>query len=792
MKSYIVFLSRHKLFTTIQAIGLIISIAFIILIGNYVWQQYSLAYSNPYSDRIYAVGTLELPSLSSDDKYEFDSKLPSLESSARYGSPDFYLKIDNEYVKFSSIQTDKELFAMFPEIELTSGNLNNIREESILISEEMANKYFPDREAVGENLSMSSGNFEKKYVVEGVFRINQRGMIKPVDVIQFYSDESVATDEPKFNNIGSVITFLKVSSGTDREDLLKDVIKIDRPNYDEYFVKDFALYSLPELYFTENAWNLKNGNKTLLKIMSGVVILLLISSIINYINLSLSLVGQRAKDVATRRLHGASKTSIILGSIRESLIFVTICSCIGLGLAYIFRAPIDNLLFQTLIYSEDSQWRFVHLTITWNVASVFIFIGFILLLGVLSGFMPAIYSSGFKPIDIVRGNFRVRNRMVFGKIFIVIQNVISVLLISLSIVMESQLNHLYHRPLFAQKDNVYFLRADFRKYKWALPLINSLEGIPEVRRIGYGESYPGRIANAQKFYKDKDKNPEESVNLYFLEGDKNYFDIMNLDVLQGDKDPQGNNLIYLSESAYNFFDLTGENLVSFLQVYKDRTGYDFNFEGSYRDIPTEIATTEQINPYSTFLIRTDSIIYGNCLLIEVNSESKEVEGKIMDAYNNYRQEFWRYYEEPYSNGFISELEKQNLSKIKSTMVLLEIFMGISVLLSLLGLIAMSTYYANENTKGIAIRKVLGSDVKGEIWRNTRIYMILVVIAISVAVPLSVVISKEYLSRYAYRIENYWWIFIVASVGSLLVAFLSVYWQISRSAHVNPATELKKE
>ena len=119
-------------------------------------------------------------------------------------------------------------------------------------------------------------------------------------------------------------------------------------------------------------------------------------------------------------------------------------------------------------------------------------------------------------------------------------------------------------------------------------------------------------------------------------------------------------------------------------------------------------------------------------------------------------------------------------------------MGLSVMMSLLGLIAISTYYANENTKEIAIRKVLGSDVKGEIWRNIRLYMILVLIAIAFAIPVAIVISREYLSRFAYRIENYWWIFIVAAIGSLLTAFLSVYWQISRSAHVNPAKELKKE
>jgi hypothetical protein len=105
---------------------------------------------------------------------------------------------------------------------------------------------------------------------------------------------------------------------------------------------------------------------------------------------------------------------------------------------------------------------------------------------------------------------------------------------------------------------------------------------------------------------------------------------------------------------------------------------------------------------------------------------------------------------------------------------------------------MSTYFADENTKQIAVRKVFGSDVTRETWRNVRSYMILVGVACLVGIPVAVWMAGRYLSRYAYRIDGYWWIFVLAAVIAVAIAFGSVLWQTLKAAKTNPATELKKE
>ena len=124
--------------------------------------------------------------------------------------------------------------------------------------------------------------------------------------------------------------------------------------------------------------------------------------------------------------------------------------------------------------------------------------------------------------------------------------------------------------------------------------------------------------------------------------------------------------------------------------------------------------------------------------------------------------------------------------------MMEFFMLLSILVSLLGLVAMSTYYADEKARDIAVRKVFGGTVETEAWRTIRDYMILVGIACTIGIPIAVYVVQEYLKSFIYRLDGYWWIFVIAVLLSAFMAFLSVFWQTIKAAKTNPATELKKE
>lgn len=782
MRSYFIFLSRHKLYTLIEALGLIISISFIILIGNYVWQQYRLANSNKYVDRVYVVGSDKYASLSMEDRAELEEKLPSLESSTRLSNQDIALNINDVFVTYPMLEVDKEFFEIFPEFEIIEGNKNDFIPRSILISEKFVEKNFPNENPIGKSLGGD-------WIVRGIYRITGQTVLDERDVIWIIDDKENSDSEP-FSSIGSYLTIIKAPEGTNREELEDNVRKIIKPHYQDSFVKDIQLYDLPTLYFNNLTWQLKCGNKEMLSILLAVVILLLISSIINYINLTLAQTGQRAKEMATRQLHGASTTSIILSKIYESLIFISICSVIAIGVAYILKSPISNMLVSLSMDQNQDVWRYEHLEIVWNVGPLAIFVGFILILGVIAGIIPALYSANYRPIDVVKGTFRLKNRMTFSKIFIIFQNILSVLLISLAIVMECQLNHMKNMPLNADSKNIYLLQTFFEDYSDAVPLIDRVSRIPGVKKIGYGTSYPGQIL----MYSSIAVEDEEKISAGFLRGDRDYFDIMNLRILSGEKDPKSSGLLYVSESLANSLGITDEESASkYIGKIAMNGTVAMSYGGIFVDVPNSFAGASEFNYNTVFILANDeNMNYSSVLIIQTEEESKEMEDKIFAAYEEYVNELRGFYLAPWEHGFISDINNRKFISINSTVALLEIFMGISIILSLLGLIAMSTYYANENTKGIAIRKALGSDIVKEIKRNIRLYMIMVSVAVIMAIPISLFISRIYLSRFAYRIENYWWIFVVASVLSILVAFFSVVWQVSKAAHADPATELKKE
>ena len=192
------------------------------------------------------------------------------------------------------------------------------------------------------------------------------------------------------------------------------------------------------------------------------------------------------------------------------------------------------------------------------------------------------------------------------------------------------------------------------------------------------------------------------------------------------------------------------------------------------------------------MTRVEELNYSNSLLIGTTGEDKSYDEAIRNAYREFRLETSGVEEPAWRHGFINDINRSQLLPVRRTLRLVELFAVLAVLISLLGLLAMSTYFADENTKQIAVRKVFGSDVKQETWRTVRSYMLLVGAACLIGIPLAVWAARLYLERFAYRAEGYGWVFALAVVISLAIAFGTVLWQTLKAARTNPAVELKKE
>ena len=790
MKSYLKFLSRNKLYTAIEAVGLVISIAFVILIGNYVWQQYSIAHENPIGDRVYAVGNGQYVALSWWDKAEFDAKIPEAEAVCRVSSRDMVITIGESKVQGIMIQVDPEFFEIFPNYQLLEGNLEEYGLKGhCLISESFARKHFTGS-PIGKQLSME--NYfagEETFTVCGVYKDFSGTMMPPSDILsnpEYDAAYSSGRIHP-FSTIGQYVTLIKVKEGTDREALAKKVEDICKEHYDSNFVKSTPIYTVPELYFNPEQWIFHRGNKSVLQMLLVVVLLLLASAIFNYVNLSLALSGKRAKEMATRRLLGAPQGSIIWKYIGESILFTAVCFALALLLSWALL-PIMNELLLNVTTDTGNTWMYIPVTLGLSAGTVAAYALAIVLIGALAGIAPALFASRFAPIDIVRGTFRRRSKMVFSKVFIVFQNTVSVILIAMAILMEAQLGHMMHRPLNARSEGLYSLGFYARDYSEVEPLVDRLNRIPEVKRVAFGRGFPGQM-NMELGFKAPDGTHHQTQVIACT---PEYFEMLGLKVVKDFGTPRENS-VWMSQSLANEIELSDTTMTYYagrFQVNGINTEY---VGGVFEDIPTSDATASDPTTNSAIIMApAQSILYGNGLMIEVEGDKRTADKAIMEAYAAYSEEKNGTYVEPGQNGYIMDVINRQLLPVKMALRLVELFMVLSVLIALLGLLAMSAYYSGENTKSIAVRKVFGSDVLRETRRTVKDYMVLVGIACIIGIPVSVWMAGKYLSRYTYRIENYWWIFVLAVVLTFAMAFGSVLWQTLKAAKTNPATELKKE
>lgn len=790
MKSYLKFLSRNKLYTAIEAVGLVISIAFVILIGNYVWQQYSIAHENPIGDRVYAVGNDQYVALSWWDKAEFDAKIPEAEAVCRVSSREMVITIGESKVQGIMIQVDPEFFEIFPNYQLLEGNLEEYGLKGhCLISESFARKHFTGS-PIGKQLSME--NYfagEETFTVCGVYKDFSGTMMPPSDILsnpEYDAAYSSGRIHP-FSTIGQYVTLIKVKEGTDREALAKKVEDICKEHYDSNFVKSTPIYTVPELYFNPEQWIFHRGNKSVLQMLLVVVLLLLASAIFNYVNLSLALSGKRAKEMATRRLLGAPQGSIIWKYIGESILFTAVCFALALLLSWALL-PIMNELLLNVTTDTGNTWMYIPVTLGLSAGTVAAYALAIVLIGALAGIAPALFASRFAPIDIVRGTFRRRSKMVFSKVFIVFQNTVSVILIAMAILMEAQLGHMMHRPLNARSEGLYSLGLYARDYSEVEPLVDRLNRIPEVKRVAFGRGFPGQM-NMELGFKAPDGTHHQTQVIACT---PEYFEMLGLKVVKDFGTPRENS-VWMSQSLANEIELSDTTMTYYagrFQVNGINTEY---VGGVFEDIPTSDATASDPTTNSAIIMApAQSILYGNGLMIEVEGDKRTADKAIMEAYAAYSEEKNGTYVEPGQNGYIMDVLNRQLLPVKMALRLVELFMVLSVLIALLGLLAMSAYYSGENTKSIAVRKVFGSDVLRETRRTVKDYMVLVGIACIIGIPVSVWMAGKYLSRYTYRIENYWWIFVLAVVLTFAMAFGSVLWQTLKAAKTNPATELKKE
>jgi len=770
MKSYLKFLSRNKLYTAIETVGLVVSLAFVIIIGSYVWQQYSITRESSDRKDIYTFGTPNCTGLTYAFPDELLARVPEVEAAVRYcGCQTTVAQMGDEYVPVNAVAVEKEFFTMFPHLgRFVEGGPECLDAPSnVIVCETFARQH--DLKS-GQSIRMDG----EEYLIAGIIKDFENTIFKNSDLIVNvrHSANRFAIDKP-YDGYGMTITFAKIVKGTDPQvfyDKLEKVCKEIYPIYGHVgFFERLEMTRFDQLFFNDNGYEFNHGDLKTLKLLALVGLLLLLSAVFNYINLSFALTGKRAKEMATRRLLGAQKGEIVWKYVAESLVFTTARFGLGLLLAYLLAPSVNALL-----NDPDVPIR-VRLSFTYILA----YLAGIFVVGVLNGIIPALFASSVLPIDVVKGTFRRNTKMVFNKVFIVVQSVFAVFLIAMAIVMEAQYRTSLHRPMHCNTQDKYYVLVSGQQSQ--PELFEKLGELSCVKRIGRSVGVPGFVWNMQYSW-----GGEKNFTYWNLQMDTTAFQMLGFEVIKDYKAPLYSSM-WFGERTFAALGFSDDDHVINTPLISGKNESS-QAAGVIRDFPTNCSNMGEETNVVISILREDEVPLPGYLLEIVgdHSEAAKAITKVVGDWCHEQQTFY------FANGFIDDFYRNALKPAKNNMRLLEIFMLLAVLISLLGLLAMSTYYAGENAKDIAVRKVFGGTVKSETWRTVREYMLLVAVACVIGVPMAVWAAQRYLEDFIVRLEHYGWIFLVAVVISLAMAFLSVLWQTLRAAKTNPAEALKKE
>ena len=776
MKSFWNFLKNNKLYGLVNLVGLTVSMAFVLLLAAYVQRQLTTDSFQKNADRTYLIaceGHL-------NTGYWLDKHLknnfPEIEKGCcvanRSDACEF--QIDGATVYGSATCADSNFFDIFS-YELIAGNKSDwhVSADQCMISQKFANTYFADKDPIGRTISIQ---FKDGILLTicGVYSDFGNSIIKTPDVL-------VRGDwMPKFNeshneemdNAAGGVCFVMTYPGADLQARKNDMLDWMKQNWWVYNIgasNDVRMIPLRDVYFLKegnNEWTgaLHLGNRSFVTLLLAMCLLLLAFAVLNYVNMSTALMGFRAKEMATRRLVGAGKSGIFLKIIAESTVVCFISMLLAVVLGELFAPAASQLLnYQVSVFGAVSP------------VNILLVLAFIAVLGFVAGLVPALLIQKTQPIEIVRGTLRRKTKTVYSRIIIVVQNVVSVVMLVAALTMWLQIRHMINADLGYNTKDILVVENGFGTSGELRPAIDKLNATSCVEMVGQGNGIPLEHTNNVTVTIDNG----DFVSFQEIDGDDNYFEILGLRMKQ-DNHSANKEAVWLNEFAFK-------------QIGIDETTTEFTFydqkaqiAGIYYDFKIRPLEAAQSAALISNWGESSDDNYPWTLIIKTTGDHatarQQVEAAFKEVFPDKLFEA-KYMEEIIEDGFRDE---------RRVLSVVFIFTLLSILVSALGLFAMSSYYMQQEIRSVSVKKVFGAEYSGVLRELVLSFMKMVGVAFVLGIPLGWYVMSRWLAGFGHRIDLYWWIFALAGLAVALIAAASVLYQSVKTANTNPAEALKKE
>jgi putative ABC transport system permease protein len=769
---------KQKTYSFINITGLAVGLASFILIVLWVQDEFSFDSFHANTDNIYRVVNYE--KYSNEEEMYFSQTPPQLAPILKADFPEIkeitrvrrYNDIiisyeNNRFNEKNVIFADPSFFTIFS-FPLKNGTTENnlANPYSILITEEMAIKYFGHEEPIGKTLKLDN---KLDVLVSGVLENSsanshiQFNCILPFErlpdfgyPIEGWQNYAYATYVLLENQVDFSVICTKI----------QNTIK----EHNESAIVTSSLQSIKDIHlYSSHIGGLGGeGDIKYIYIFSAIAIFVLLTACINFMNLSTARSGKRSKEVGLRKVIGANRREIILQFFYESILI----SFSAMILAYLIVALVLPA-FDSLT-GKELQFSF-----TFKPSILLTILLTTLFTGIVSGSYPAIVLSSFQPIKTIKGVITSGTKgVLFRRILVSIQFVLTICLIFGTIVINRQLNFVKSQKLGYDKEQVISISLQGELSQKADFLKNELVKNSNILSISATTSSPSAVRRSFVANDWQGNTGDEKFLANFLETDENFLETIKLDIIQGryfSKD-------YISDSTAVVVNEAALAVMGFTEPLGKMFLEDYHIVGIIKNFHFQ-SLHKKIGPLVIF----NKLQNYDYLLVKMHSENlyesiSELENQWKAIVPNYPMQF----------QFLDQQLERQYRADTQTEKIINVFTFLIIFISILGLTGMASYIAELRTKEIGVRKVLGATISGILALLSKEFIKWIVVAIIIAFPISWLVMNQWLQTFAYRMDLNVWLFLLSGLFALSVAILTVIFQTFKVAIANPIKALKYE
>jgi putative ABC transport system permease protein len=794
---------KSKGFSAINIAGLAIGLATCLLIILYVLDELSFDRFHKKADRIYRVdGDIQFggnhfilavapdpmgPTLKKD--------YPQVEQYVRFRDVGgIIVKKGNENVQEDrAIYADSTIFDVFTLPMVDGDPITALKEpHSIVISETMARKYFNETHVAGKSLLV---NNKDNYKITGVIKDLPAQSHFRFDFFLPLTELNASRENGWVSN--NFNTYIVLKEGADPKTLeaqfdamvdkyigpqAKAIMSIDMNEFKKS--GNFLRYHLMpltriHLHSDKTAELGINSNIQYIYIFSAIALFILLIACVNFMNLSTARSANRAKEVGIRKVMGSLQSALIKQFLTESILVSTIAMALALLIAWSLLPYFNQLASKEISLSFMAK--------PWLLPSL---LALVLMTGLLAGSYPAFYLSAFQPIQVIKGKLATGFRSSWLRSSLVVfQFAISIVLIVGTIVIYNQLHFIQSHKTGFDRDQVLVLHVTDplgNQAKAFREEITKLPGVVNATMTGFLPTSKWR--NDSPLFQDATLDQKKAVSMQIWPVDDQYIPTLNMEMVRGRNFskafPTDSSGVIINEAAaklLGFEDPINKPLYYLTDFTKKSDARAHHIIGVVKDFNFN-TMHQQVTPLA--------LTYGNNIgKIAIRVKSKDIASLVSQVKNKYKlmapgQAFiYSFMDEDFNNLYRAE---QRMGRISLTFSLL------AILIACLGLFALAAYAAEQRTKEIGIRKVLGATVHNITTMLSIDFLKLVCIAAVIAFPLAWWAMHNWLNDFAYRTSISWWMFAIAGALAVLIAIVTVSFQAIKAALANPVNSLRNE